>query len=197
MARIKVYDREMAGGDVGAMRKLYNSWKAAANERIKTTASDRNIEHASAYKHIIKPMKGAPYMGQRGDKTVFRAIPKNASDRQVREAFYKMADFMASKTSTVSGIQSVMQERRQNIAELAGVNLSAGQADSLLRFLGSPEGKEAMSKFDSDLVVTALSVDMASNPGDMSVLERWREWESSGESLADWIAENEGGYDEF
>lgn len=197
MAKIKIYDKEMAAGDLQEMRRLYNSWKTAANERIKTSAKPKNVEHASAYKHVVKPLKGAPYMGQRGDLTVFRAIPKDASARQVREAYNKMAEFMSAKTSTVSGMMQVMDERRQNIRDITGTSLSNAQADSLLRFLGSPEGKEALSKYDSDLVVQALSMDMEASPGAGSVLERWQAWESSGASLADWIAENEGGYEEF
>lgn len=189
--RRKVYNYDMAGGDTSAMRRLYRQWIKTANERIKTTASPKNIEHAQAYKHIVQTLQGAPYVKQnKAGHTVFKALPKNATPRQVREAFAKVTDFLGSRTSTVGGIKEVIQERRDNIREQLGINLNNSQTDSLLRFLGSPEGKEALSKYDSDMVVQALAADL-NRGGPGSVLERWQAWKESGATLADWMRANE------
>ena len=62
MARIKTYDYDMAGGDIDTMKRLYTRWIKAANERIRVTASPKNIEHAQAYRHIVQPLQGASYV---------------------------------------------------------------------------------------------------------------------------------------
>lgn len=190
MARIKSYDYDMAGGDTAAMKRLYTKWIKVANERIRVTTSPKNISHASAYKYMVKPLQGAPYVkeNKRGE-IVFKALPKNASARDIREAFKQVTGFLGAKTSTVSGITSVMRERRDNIRESLGIDLSDAKTDSLLRFLGSPEGKAAMQQYDSDMVVEAIALDLKRG-GNASVLERWQAWEKSGETLADWMASN-------
>ena len=53
MARAKQYNYEMAQGSTAAMRRLYSQWVKVANERIRTTASAKNISGAQAYKHIV------------------------------------------------------------------------------------------------------------------------------------------------
>lgn len=189
MARIKSYDYNMAG-DTVTMKRLYSQWIKAANERIRYTNLPKNKEHAQAYKFLVKPLEGASYVkeNKRGE-IVFKALPKNAPARDIREAFRKVTDFLGAKTSTASGITEVLQERRDNIREFAGVELSDDKADSLLRFLGSPEGKKAMDKYDSDMIIEAIGKDLKRG-GNETVLERWQAWEQSGKTLADWMSEN-------
>ena len=206
MAQIKSWDYDLAGHDVSKMKKLYAYWKKVANERIKVTTKPKNIEHAQAYKHIVEPLKGSDYIGERHGMVVFKALPKNATPRHIREAFRKLTDFLQAKTSTVAGIKEVAQERINNIKEMTGGSLSSADAESLLIFLGSPEGVEAKSQYDSDLVVQAISLDLnpIKKPGEDkdkkdniiggrgSILERWQSWKASGKTLADWIRQNGG-----
>ena len=199
-ARSKSYDYEMAQGSTANMRRLYREWVKVANERIRTTASAKNISGAQAYKHIVQPLEGAPYVKVNAKgQTVFKALPRNATDRERREAFKKLTDFLGSRTSTVGGIKEVKQERienmRQQLGEVADT-LTTNQIDSLLRFLGSPEGREALRNYDSDMVVQAIAADLANRPkSGESILARWQKWEQSGESLADWMRSN--GVDDY
>ena len=121
-------------------------------------------------------------------------MPRDASDRERREAFKKLTDFLGSRTSTVGGIKEVKQERIENMRQQLGGaadSLTTNQIDSLLRFLGSPEGKEALSNYDSDMVVQAIAADLANRPkSGESILTQWQKWEESGASLADWIRSN-------
>lgn len=199
-ARTKQYDYDMAQGSTAAMRRLYSQWVKVANERIKTTASPKNISGAQAYKHIVQPLEGAPYVKVNAKgQTVFKTLPRDASDRERREAFKKLTDFLGSKTSTVGGIKEVKQERIENMRQQLGGaadSLTTNQIDSLLRFLGSPEGKEALSNYDSDMVVQAIAADLANRPkSGESILTRWQKWEESGASLADWMRSN--GVDDY
>lgn len=199
-ARTKQYDYDMAQGSTAAMRRLYSQWVKVANERIRTTASAKNIGGAQAYKHIVQPLEGAPYVKVNAKgQTVFKALPRDASDRERRDAFKKLTDFLGSKTSTVGGIKEVKQERIENMRQQLGGaadSLTTNQLDSLLRFLGSPEGKEALSNYDSDMVVQAIAADIANRPkSGESILTRWQKWEESGASLADWMRSN--GVDDY
>ena len=84
-ARTKQYNYDMAQGSTAAMRRLYSQWVKVANERIRTTASAKNIGGAQAYKHIVQPLEGAPYVKVNAKgQTVFKALPRNASDRERR-----------------------------------------------------------------------------------------------------------------
>ena len=194
--QIKSWDYELAMGDTQKMKKLYAYWKKVANERIKVTATPKHMKAAQAYKHMVEPLLGASYVGQnKKGQVVFRAIPKTASAREIREAFRKLTDFLGARTSTVAGIKAVAKERMDNIRDVAKIPLTNSQAESLLRFLGSPEGVEAKKNFDSEQVVRAVSLDLKKNPklsGVDQVIERWHEWEEKQSTLADWIRENEG-----
>lgn len=200
-ARTKQYDYEMAQGNYLTMRKLYSKWSKVANERIKTIASPKNISRAQAYKHIVQPLEGARYVktNEKG-QTVFKAIPRDAGRRELREAFQKLTDFLSAKTSTVGGIKEVQNERierlRNDLGDVADT-LTTNQLNSILVFMGSEEGKNALTDYDSDMVVEAIAADIKNKPKNgQSILERWKAWEESGKTLADWMKENGvNGYD--
>lgn len=199
--QIKKYDRDL-GSDYITMRKLYNQWKQTANERIKTITKPRYEEKAQAYRHIVAPLSGAPYTGERHGRTVFRALPKSAGKREIREAFNKLTDFLKAKTSTVKGIKEVEKEHINIIKDITGTSgkLSDSDAERLLRFLGSEEGKIMNQHYDSDQIVTALAMSMSNNPlgVDESVYDRLLEFEESGMTVADWMREHDAdGFDDL
>ena len=139
MARIKSYDAGLAGGDVAQMRRLYNAWIKAANERIRVTTQEKYIERAQAYSYLVQPLTGSPYVKEnaRGTST-FRSLKKNAPERQIRQAFHALTRFLAAKTSTVAGIKEVQDERIKNLDETIGEEAAAGLSDAekvrILRF---------------------------------------------------------------
>lgn len=193
MAQIKQYDWWMANNDPAMMRKLYSQWKKVANERIRVINQPKYRGKSWAYQNIVKPLKGAPYMGKnkRGEH-VFRALPKDASDKQVRQAFQKLTAFLSNPESTAKGLKArIENDKRMEADMFARENLTEDQKKSIDEFLGSPEGKAALEIYDSEIVVMALSVDFKARPKAGSALERWREWESSGKTLADWVRDNE------
>lgn len=193
MAQIKTYEYEMAS-DIKSMRKLYAAWRKTANERIRVITKPEHISGSQAYKYQVQPLKGAPYIAEKNGRTIFGALNRKASEREVREAFRKLTDFLGSRTSTVAGIKAVKEERLQNVREMTGSDLSASDAESLLRFLGSPEGKEAMQQYDSDMVVEAIGKALGNKPlaSGETILDRWRAWKASEQTLAEWIDENDG-----
>lgn len=196
MARVKDYNIDL-GGDIASMRRAYQAWTRAANERIRVTASKAG---AQAYKNIVQPLEGASYM--KHDKygnVIFKGLGRNPSAAKIREAFAIMQRFMTSKTSTVAGIRKVKKQREEQMNKIAAsAGIPSGRAgtgridqDSILRWLGSPDGVAAKQNYDSDLVIQAIQIDMVARPRGGTAWERFEEFEASGRSLAAWISDNQ------
>lgn len=190
---IKHYSADMAGGDVQKMRKLYREWYKVANERIKVLESGKWSGKSAAYRWQVQPLEGRGYVRRnKAGMSVFRGLGRNATDEQVKEAFFAVVNFLSAKTSTAAGVKEV-QARREGELERhlpEGVNLDSGQKNQLLAWLGSPEGREALRQYDSDTVISAMGIAMSRNPGKTPV-DLWRDFQRSSKSLADWIRDNE------
>ena len=206
-----------AGQDYKWIRKQYNAAIKAANDRIKTLNKPKYQDKAQAYEYYVKgDLSGAPYTKQRGGATVFTALPKGSDKKEALEALRMVERFLGAKTSTVAGIKEVERERETALQEVLNSDfemrgqaggrppkLTRQEADNILRWMGSAEGREAKRNFDSHQVREAIMKSMiASRSGRgkgsrKTVGELYKEFDESQQSLADWIAASEatiGGY---
>ena len=215
----KNYDIDTSGMSIKQLKSFFGTALKAANDRIRTLTKPDNITGAQAYKYNVEPLRGAGYIKTRTDKasgremTVFtqpKAPRRGASEAeqkrygaQLREAVSQVKRFLSAKTSTVAGIKEVQQERRAQLDELmnergigggAGTGLSNADKDAILRWMGSPEGRDAMSKFDSHQVregITTAVIANRSSGQQTSVTSLFNEFEQSQQTFADWIDSNE------
>jgi len=206
-----------AGQDFKWIRQQYNAAIKAANDRIKTLNKPKYQDKARAYEYYVKgDLAGAPYTKQRGGATVFTALPKGSDKREALEALRMVERFLGAKTSTVAGIKEVERERETALQEVLNSDfemrgqaggrppkLTRQEADNILRWMGSAEGREAKRNFDSHQVRESIMKSViASRSGRgkgsrKTVGELYKEFDESQQSLADWIAASEkqiGGY---
>ena len=215
----KNYDIDTSGMSIKQLKSFFGTALKAANDRIRTLTKPHNITGAQAYKYNVEPLRGAGYIKTRIDKasgremTVFtqpKAPRRGASEAeqkrygaQLREAVSQVKRFLSAKTSTVSGIKEVQQERRAQLDDLmnergivggAGTGLSNDDKDAILRWMGSPEGRDAMSKFDSHQVregITTAVIANRSTGQQTSVSSLFNQFEQRQQTFADWIDSNE------
>ena len=195
------------------IRQQYNAAIKAANDRIKTITKPEYAGRAQAYEYYVKgDLAGAPYVKQRGGQTVFKALPRGATREESLEALRMAERFLGAKTSTARGIQETERERRGILNDMleedftnrggsgSAPKLSKDEADNILRWMGSEEGKAAKADYDSDQLREAISkATIAARGSGKSVSELYHEWLQSEQSLADWIEESENqiGYNNF
>ena len=195
------------------IRQQYNAAIKAANDRIKTITKPTYAGRAQAYEYYVKgDLAGAPYVKQRGGATVFKALPGGADRETSLEALRMVERFLGAKTSTAKGILSTEKERRDILNRFlaedfsgrggsgSAPELTKDEAENVLRWMGSEEGKAAKASYDSNQVREAISKAAVANRGSgKSVSELYRDWFESQESLADWIQESENqiGYSDF
>lgn len=214
MARAKQYEMSKVaqGHSIDWIRRQYNTAIKAANDRIKTLQKTQYRDHANAYKFLVRDdLTGAPFTKQRGGATVFKALPKKTgnalTDRAMAmEGLRAVERFLGAKTSTVRGIKEVVTERRAELqrvlseewAERGGKGsapkLTDTEADNILYWLGSEEGKEAKKQFDSNQVRDAVNLAVVAERKDgqsKTISELYNEFMSSGKSMGDWIRESE------
>lgn len=215
----KNYDIDTSGMSIKQLKSFFGTALKAANDRIRTLTKPDNITGAQAYKYNVEPLRGAGYIKTRTDKasgremTVFtqpKAPRRGASEAeqkrygaQLREAVSQVKRFLSAKTSTVAGIKEVQQERRAQLDDLmnergigggVGTGLSNADKDAILRWMGSPEGRDAMSKFDSHQVregITTAVIANRSTGQQTSVSSLFNQFEQSQQTFADWIDSNE------
>lgn len=200
-----------AGHDEKWIRRQYNVAIKAANDRIKTLQKPQYAGRSKAYEYYVQAdLAGAPYTKERGGATVFKALPHGSGRRESLEALRMVERFLGAKTSTVSGIYETERERERTLQDVlnedfqirgaAGADvpqLTKDEADSVLRWLGSEEGRAAKSNFDSHQVREAmLKAVIASRPGrsggaSPSISELYNSFMQSQDTLADWIAQSE------
>lgn len=217
MAKQKFYNMSSlaAGRSENWVRKQYNAAIKAANDRIKTITQPKYAERAKAYEYFVKSdLSGAPYIKERAGRTEFKALPRDFSFDESLEALRMVERFLGAKTSTASGITATERERRgilndmlrQDFANSGGTGnapkLTKDEADNILRWMGSEEGRAAKASYDSNQVREGISkaVIAARKQGsDQSVSELYNQWFNGQQSLADWInqSENQIGYNNF
>lgn len=197
------------------IRQQYNAAIKAANDRIKTLSKPEYEGRAQAYEHYVKgDLAGAPYVKERGGQTVFKALPRGSSREQSLEALRMVERFLGAKTSTARGILDTEKIRHDRLNEFLSEDfkahgsgegespqLSKDEADGVLRWLGSEEGKTAKETYDSNQVRESVSKAVIAKRGTgKSVSDLYQDWFSSQETLADWIRSSEetiGGYNAF
>lgn len=216
--RAKNYNIDTSFMSIRQLKSFFSTALKAANDRIKTLTKPENITSAQAYKYNVEPLRGASYIKTRADKksgremTVFtqpKAPGKGASkadqkryEAQLREAVSNVKQFLAAKTSTVAGINEIKAERRQQLDEMinasmggeGGSGLSDADKDAILRWMGSPDGKDAMSKFDSHQVREAITTAVMANRATgerTSIQQLFNDFSQSQQTFADWIDSNQ------
>lgn len=216
--RAKNYNIDTSFMSIRQLKSFFATALKAANDRIRTLTKPENITSAQAYKYNVEPLRGASYIKTRADKksgremTVFtqpKAPGKGASkaeqkryEAQLREAVSNVKQFLSSKTSTVAGINEIKAERRAQLDEMinasmggeGGTGLSDADKDAILRWMGSPDGKDAMSKFDSHQVREAITTAIMANRstgGTSNVQQLFNEFSQSQQTFADWIDSNQ------
>ena len=216
--RAKNYNIDTSFMSIRQLKSFFATALKAANDRIKTLTKPENITSAQAYKYNVEPLRGASYIKTRADKksgremTVFtqpKAPGKGASkaeqkryEAQLREAVSNVKQFLSAKTSTVVGINEIKAERRAQLDEMinasmggeGGTGLSDADKDAILRWMGSPDGKDAMSKFDSQQVREAITTAIMANRstgGTSNVQQLFNEFSQSQQTFADWIDNNQ------
>lgn len=190
------------------IRQQYNAAIKAANDRIKTVSQEKYSGRSQAYEYYVKgDLAGAPYVKQRGGATVFKALPRGASRRESLEALRMVERFLGAKTSTAAGIQEVARERESSLNRALEEEwkarggsgsgprdkLTREQADNVLRWMGSEEGKAAKAQYDSHQVREAISkaVVAAGPRSGKTVSNLYNDFKKSQETLADWIFQSE------
>lgn len=224
--RAKNWDIDISQMTTAELKRFYGSALKAANDRIKTLTQEQYADKAQAYKYMVKPLEGASYIktrpvGKTGRSiTVFtqpkapgsKANPEAQRDYEVRlkQAVAQVQAFLGAKTSTVSGIREVEEERRARLDDLIkaraeqlnpgskasseGSGLSNADKDAILRWMGSPDGRDAMFNADSNQVrdaITEAVVAERQSGGTRSISELYEEFQQRQDTFADWIAESE------
>ena len=192
-----------AGQSERWIRQQSNAAIKAANDRIKTLSKAEYEGRSHAYEYYVKgDLAGAPYVKERGGATVFKALPKDASRRESLEALRMVERFLGARTSTAAGIREVEKERQGRLNELLeedhrmrggsgqAPELSKQDADNILRWMGSEEGREAKQNFDSFQVREAIAkavVAYGISSSLSSISDLYQDFISTELSLADWI----------
>lgn len=215
MAERKIWNMSAMAKGQGErwIRQQYNAAIKAANDRIKTITKPEYAGRAQAYEYYVKgDLAGAPYVKQRGGQTVFKALPRGADREQALEALRMVERFLGAKTSTARGIRETEEERRGILNDMlhedfsnrggtgSAPSLSKDEAENILRWMGSEEGKAAKADYDSNQVREGIAkATIAGRGSGKSVSELYQDWLQSEQSLADWIEESEDliGYGEF
>ena len=215
MAQMKEWlaSREARGQSEKWIRARYNEAIKAANDRIKTVSKPEYSGRSQAYEYYVRgDLAGAPYVKERGGATFFKALPRGSSREQSLEALRMVERFLGAKTSTARGITATEKERRDALNNMLSEDFDArggpgrspalgkGEADDVLRWMGSEEGKAAKANYDSNQVREGIAKAVVANRGSgKSVSELYSEWYESQQSLADWIRESENqiGYTDF
>ena len=208
------------------IRQQYNAAIKAANDRIKTITKPTYSGRAQAYEYSVKgDLAGAPYVKQRGGATVFKALPKGTDRETSLEALRMVERFLGAKTSTVAGIKETSKKRigilnkmleddfKNRFKKSEGApKLNKTDAENILQWMGSPEGKDAKADYDSNQVREGVAkAVLAQNKAAQeaaendeifnfkTVKELYKAFEKSQKSLADWIRESENqiGYEGF
>lgn len=217
MPGIKIWDRATQAKGHGEkwIRQQYNLAIKSANDRIKTLMQPKYQGRSQAYEYYVKgDLAGAPYVKERGGMTVFKALPKNASRGESLEALRMVERFLSAKTSSARGILENEKTRRdilndylkEEFNDRGGSGelpkLTKTEADNVLRWLGSEEGKVAKANYDSGQVREAVAKAVIASRGvssKQSVSDLYNNWLDSEQALADWIEANESkiGYPGF
>lgn len=212
MAQQKIWNMSTLAKGQGEkwIRQQYNAAIKAANERIKVLAQPKYAGRAQAYEYYVKgDLAGAPYTKQRGGSTVFKALPRGADRGQALEALRMVERFLGAKTSTARGIMETERERQSNLNDMLKNDyamrggsgrapaLSKDEADAILRWMGSEEGRNAKKDFDSNQTREAISKAVIANRGSgKTVSELYNDFLDTQETMADWLdnVENLLGY---
>ena len=187
------------------IRQQYNAAIKAANDRIKTVSKPEYAGKSQAYEFYVKgDLAGAPYVKERGGATVFKALPRGADREQSLEALRMVERFLGAKTSTASGIKAVENERRDILNTMLSEDyknrggagktpaLTKTEADNILRWMGSEEGRAAKANYDSNQVREGIAKAVISSRGSgQSVSDLYNSFLTSQQTLADWIDTSE------
>lgn len=203
------------GQDEKWIRRAYNNAIKSANDRIKTLSKPEYAGRSQAYEFYVKSdLQGAPYTKERGGNIVFKAIPRSADREQALEALRMVERFLQAKTSTAAGIKAVENQRRDELNKMlqedhanhgsggSAPELSKSEADAILRWMGSEEGRAAKASYDSNQTREAITKAYISTRGladRPSVSELYQNFMESQQTLADWITQSEEdlGYYDF
>lgn len=197
-----------AGQSEKWIRQQYNAAIKAANDRIKTVSKAEYSGRSKAYEYYVKgDLEGSPYTKERGGATVFKALPKGSSRSESLEALRMVERFLGARTSTASGIREIEKERQGRLNEMLeedfrmrggsgrAPELSKQDADNILRWMGSEEGRAAKKNFDSHQVREGITKAVIAAGGiadaGKSVSDLYNEFLESEETLADWIDASE------
>ena len=112
--------------------------------------------------------------------------------------------FLGAKTSTASGIKAVENERRDILNTMLSEDyknrggagktpaLTKTEADNILRWMGSEEGRAAKANYDSNQVREGIAKAVISSRGSgQSVSDLYNSFLTSQQTLADWIDTSE------
>lgn len=207
MSQKKIWNMSSAakGQSERWIRQQYNAAIKAANDRIKTVSKPEYGGKSQAYEFYVKgDLAGAPYVKERGGATVFKALPRGADREQSLEALRMVERFLGAKTSTASGIKAVENERRDILNTMLSEDyenrrgagktpaLTKTEAENILRWMGSEEGREAKANYDSNQVREGIAKAVISSRGSgQSVSDLYNSFLSSQQTLADWIENSE------
>ena len=207
MAQKKIWNMSSAakGQSERWIRQQYNAAIKAANDRIKTVSKPEYAGKSQAYEFYVKgDLAGAPYVKERGGATVFKALPRGADREQSLEALRMVERFLGAKTSTASGIKAVENERRDILNTMLSEDyenrggsgktpaLTKTEADNILRWMGSEEGRAAKANYDSNQVREGIAKAVISSRGSgQSVSDLYNSFLTSQQTLADWIETSE------
>lgn len=207
MSQQKIWNMSSAakGQSERWIRQQYNAAIKAANDRIKTVSKPEYAGKSQAYEFYVKgDLAGAPYVKERGGATVFKALPRGADREQSLEALRMVERFLGAKTSTASGIKAVENERRDILNTMLSEDyknrggagktpaLTKTEADNILRWMGSEEGRAAKANYDSNQVREGIAKAVISSRGSgQSVSDLYNSFLTSQQTLADWIDTSE------
>lgn len=180
---------DFRGVSTKSVRAAYNKLIKVANERIKVITKQENVGHAHAYSNYVEPMMGAQFVKTNAQgNVIFKSPGRGASRNDLAQALLAVQRFMGARTSTVSGIKEVIEERRARIRQDMP-NISKEEADAILIWLGSEEGRAAKENFESNQIKQAMAKAAhaagATTQSDLSRL--WHEHLQRNETTADWI----------
>lgn len=95
-----------------------------------------------------------------GKRTAILKRPKKRSLEVYTKAIKELEKFFKAKTSNLTGVIDIVNERVQTFREKyhSLSNYTNEEIEDLLEFLGSAKGENAKSKYDSDQLLVAFSM---------------------------------------
>lgn len=184
--------------DYETLYKKAKQYAAAVNRRINNFLPYYR-EQSPAYKRL-ESYEGAPYIRkslktkshQKGAKNVVQIkVTKDMLIEELRSALSVASVYLQAKSGTERGLKEINENKRKAlIKKMPEFKGNVGDQEEFLRFLGSPEIRELMKNFDSNIVVRALRLGKRA-AGEGSLQEIFQRWKDSEMSLAEWIVESE------